>query len=291
MKNGNPVARQTIFVAYVMLPIDIDREKYIDYCKKKKVVCLINEDGEFFRNSRLAKGLIRSINFPSDTKTFGSPVLCVTETFHQTPIVANVLEFGDEPTIDIDSDFYLFKNLDKSSLGVSASLKNKTATISISAEEVFSVFVNLLSSGTKIESNILVQGFLSILTHKNIDLASYKEVFFKIVDSKSKELCFISMNDSAITVSFTGGGKIVIDKSSLSVFHQKKLIFQEGNEAYVLLSKLTSILDQIITTSTTFTGVDVVTQAAVAPNPGWVASMQALKSNFAQLGSTSIFGK
>jgi len=90
--------RKQVIVGHVVIPSDVNRDDYIKYALRTQKVCVITDNGEFIKDAPVATsfcgindGWIQALEFPPDSKTLGSQVVCLNMLKHDIPIVIGCL--------------------------------------------------------------------------------------------------------------------------------------------------------------------------------------------------------
>lgn len=127
-----PGRRYNSGFAYIYLPTDVDREKYIQNCFRTKTVTIIDENGQVQNRIPIDKEKLNYINFPDSLNELGSPILWQNIKPYNSIVITNVFEFGDE-----------FKFQDEQELILNREKGENVAEISLNGGEgrgVFSFF-------------------------------------------------------------------------------------------------------------------------------------------------------
>lgn len=83
----------TAGVGYVVIPVsDIDRETYIDNCRRTCTVAIQGGPGRsIYQNVPIPPEVLQMIEFPEDSESFGTPVVWIVDDLQQWPVVVNYL--------------------------------------------------------------------------------------------------------------------------------------------------------------------------------------------------------
>src|SRR5688572_11563891 len=106
---GPNQTRASISVWRVYLPSDVDREMYIKTCYLTGTITLINEYSEIKHRVRIGRLNLQLVALPTDLKSFGSEVICVTQPNSQKIYVIDVLASAGEFYDQQENQFSLYK--------------------------------------------------------------------------------------------------------------------------------------------------------------------------------------
>ena len=86
---------------YIVIPNDLERSKYINRCYDKQMVTISTyDDNAYFKNCKIDKNILQTIEFPKEPKKKGTPVYFVTDTFLKIPVIVAAFDF-DNNTVDL----------------------------------------------------------------------------------------------------------------------------------------------------------------------------------------------
>jgi hypothetical protein len=104
--------RNSISIWNVALPLDVDRDQYVQMCYRTGTLSLINSNGEFTNSIPISSDNIQQVVFPLTSETIGSPVMCVVEPFHKQLFVASVYNFTDNYDNVLEGERAIIKKSD-----------------------------------------------------------------------------------------------------------------------------------------------------------------------------------
>lgn len=215
-------------IGYVIIPSDVNREEYINYCFVNESVSIYPEVGGIsYNNIKVSSNCLNSLEFPEGGENFGSCVIYLLFSTQKTPIIIGVLSKKDE---NLALNYKLFKLV--------KSLGNNSVSITGDGKEG-NLFVNVQSdtnSGGQIiidVNNLSKNGVFKLSVKGNIFLLS-NNIEFSIKENfrvKSKSVNFecselLEINSKQITLK---GDKIQ--------FLNKSIEIGEKNLQYVVLGE------------------------------------------------------
>jgi hypothetical protein len=212
-----------VSIATVILPVDISREEYIDYCFSNGVLMVFdNELKGVVRNVSIDQELIQQIKFPLNQKDTGSQIIYCSTPLNNNKFVLRVLKTRDS-----------FQYLKQNSFKTEKTYDGVTVTLFGKAEEgEFDIVINS-NKDKVVKMNITVDGNkdseLNLSCNGSININN-----FDILKMKDKSGSFISVSKEGVEVN--------IDKENLDAV--MKLIGDTDN--ITLNSELQNILRKMV---------------------------------------------
>ena len=205
----NPPA--TVYVGYIVIPDDVDRDRYIETCLRKERVDIYVEGGGYIQQCHIDKNVLQNIYFPEKGE-LGSAIVYVTPQFHNIPIVVGSISKGDESQLlEVNSFKKVVKFQDNT---VSIVGKGKTGELFINVESEYedegNVFVTLRNKNKSSKFNLKCFGDINIYSEGKTYLKTLSDIDLKVIEVE---------NGEEITVS-----ELLLDSSGF------KLVDKEGNE-------------------------------------------------------------
>lgn len=224
-----PGFKYNVGIAYVAIPSDLDRGKYIADCFKNSSISVYTEDGGFNNRVPISPEVLGFIEFPINTNELGSPVIYITDEVYKHPyVVARLLkrnELGDNK----EYQFKFKRILDKAFIEISGSVQNNTINLLIdSADQAGQLNINLFSKDKNSKLSIDVQGDVEIVNSGSKKITQQKEIVVETIDENGE--------DKASWQQSTTENK----------FYNKKLIVNDGTEPMVLGNKFKEFMNDFI---------------------------------------------
>lgn len=120
--------RRNILKANVVLPSDVSREKYVEYCLMTHTVAVQTENGEFIKNCPVAynfcgvnEGFLFSLEIPKETGKLGSRVLLIYSKEYDLAVVIGCLQDGKNIRLDEEHQMKLIRRTNGNSFMVRGS--------------------------------------------------------------------------------------------------------------------------------------------------------------------------
>lgn len=213
-------------IAYVALPTDLDRSRYIALCYKTRTVCVRMDDGAFFTRVPIADRELQEIEFPEDSTKMGSPVVYVTEPVKNQIFIISTFQFPEDLPDLKEGQFKLRRRFLDSYVEISGSAKEKRVSVIVNTETGGEATFNILSKDNTGKLKLDVQGDIEIVVTKNT----------KLLAGESTNIA--TQNDQ--------------DKSSFNQtptnneFINKKFTINKGDEAMIRGTAFKSFMDDLI---------------------------------------------
>lgn len=140
----NSAARKTKWwngFGYVILPKDIDRNQFIQYCFNTGTVLLVSNDGEQFVDTKISKNLLNYLEFPEDNEGLGSMVVFSRMPHNKLPIITGLISKGDELPDWKEHQFKLDKKYKDQGVGISGDASKGILNISVINGRELNIFI------------------------------------------------------------------------------------------------------------------------------------------------------
>jgi len=86
-------------IGNVILPLDQDREIYMQRCLRTSTISIALENGGVAHRVIVAKHILKDVDFPPDSKTLGSQVIWLNKPGNNQPMIIGLFDKSDEITI------------------------------------------------------------------------------------------------------------------------------------------------------------------------------------------------
>ena len=189
-KKGYPVKEVPSYVAYIKIPVDIDRETFITHCYRTGTAFVQGVDNQFESSVLISTDLIHKLVFPSKEGKLGSSVLCVTDRVYGTSKIIGVFQDADtDQEIYEENQWRTFKGNGESFTDLD--VKGNTGEINLTAhsggnKNVASNF-RFLNSQNEAKLKIEVQGDFSIEADRDLKMYVQRNLEVEIEDIDNNE--------------------------------------------------------------------------------------------------------
>lgn len=86
---------------YLVIPENVDRDKYVRGCYRTGRVAVVMDDGSFIPDVPIGLSILKEIDFPSEVRKLGSELIWVNHMVHNKPIIIDRI-LKDDEAIDLD---------------------------------------------------------------------------------------------------------------------------------------------------------------------------------------------
>lgn len=224
--------RGTMSVWRVYLPVDVDRDRYIKTCFMTGTVSLVNENSEFKHNVKIGRMALQMVNFPKDTESFGSEVVCASMPYSGKLYVVDVYTSSSEFYDQEENQYRFYKTDDK---GGYAELRVDGAgkiLLTVDGEEVTELQIMVTNKDRSGRLKVNVNGEIMVVNDGTTTIQSSQDITLEQYDGNEEDERTI----------------INIIKDQVKIV-SKKILLNEGEEPILLGNKtidfLTKLLDYL----------------------------------------------
>lgn len=230
--------------AFVVIPLDVDRQAFIENCLRNGTIDIMTNDGEYVENVKVSKPVFNHLTFPVDSTGLGSLVIWVNLPKHNKPIIVGIIQ-NDNEFINISEGQFLLSRTDiKGSIEVSGDLKGRSLYLLVDSEDEGEI---KLSVKSKSESAKLV-----LESNNDIDLKTKNFNSFITEEFIAKIQKLVDDPDKITVIRYKRGvgfeyldefeNNIVFDESGMKIVTDKAYL---GNDNYSLKELFNDLIDEI----------------------------------------------
>jgi hypothetical protein len=163
---------------YIVLPKDVDRDKFIEQCYRwERVSILIERGGGLTHECYITKNAIAEITFPLTYDALGSCVLLLTDPFSGLPVVFGVLSKEDESQLLQEGYFKFAKKWQDSGVTISGDAKKGLINITVQGGTVSQLNISAINQDKTATLNLRCSGNITIDAEETFQV---KPKLFKI---------------------------------------------------------------------------------------------------------------
>lgn len=182
--------RDSISVWRVIIPLDIDRSEYIKTCYLTGMIQLSNSNGEQVR-AKVGKLALQLINFPLDSNTFGSEVVCLTAPYSGYLYVSDVYTVSNEFYDQKENQYRFIKSTDDGFAEVRIDGEGRILlTVDSELSDSGEVKINVTNKDRSGKLTINVNGDVNLVNDGNVLFKTSKQLLIdspKILLNESDE--------------------------------------------------------------------------------------------------------
>lgn len=222
-KSYNYGRRNPIGGGYVIIPSDVERDKYIEHCYRTGTIFILTEENEYIKNVKIDKSSLREIDFPATDKDLGSFVIWADYVKHNYPIVIGVYSKGDEPSELSESEFSFSKSFNKSKVEISGNAKERYLLINSFSEEGSEIIIQAVDPNSKSKLRVIIKGEIKLESSKNVSIKTVENI--EILLDKKK---LILNSKNGLSYEDDNSNKFIVNENGVSFITEHFNIGEEG---------------------------------------------------------------
>lgn len=216
--------RNSAGVGYIVLPVDIDRNRYIASCYRKGTLSIVLEDGGHIDDVLLLKESFDKIVFPESSNELGSLVFWVNIPKKNQPVIIGTISKSNEFVSLNENEFSLKRESKFGFVEISGNGKNTDINVIVNSNQGRGK-INIIASNTSAtaELNVKVKGDVNVYSSNDINLSVERAININVGNSllkikKGQSLTYIDqfgneigLKEGEIIIKSTSGKIITID--------------------------------------------------------------------------------
>lgn len=226
-------------IAYIALPVDMDRDRYVGLCYKTNNVCIRTEQGAFFKNVAISETNLNFIDFPLKVNDLGSPVVYISEPTKGQIFIVSVLTNSQNISDNVEHQFKFKRKYEGTIVEIVGSAKQRFLTFNINSDDKPGTFyVNINNKNTDSLIKLEVGGDFELVSHKNTTLTASEKSIIQTIsqDDKNKKSTF----EQTVSENHFDGEKFTINNGTEAMVRGDKIkdlllsFFDDLSKAMVL---------------------------------------------------------
>lgn len=161
--------RMSAGVGYVMLPIDVDRDKFIQRCLRTGTISLFTENTEFINNVKIDRWTLQQIDWPDKQAELGDCIFWVNMPKHNVPVAVAILTKNNQIIDLVENEFSLTKNSKNGSVSISGNSDKGVINIIVNSDKDGQFNVSVINKNDQAKFNLSVRGEVNINTTKGLN--------------------------------------------------------------------------------------------------------------------------
>ncbi len=218
--------RDFIGSGFIVIPEQIDRQEYINFCRATQQATILTVDGNYIPDVFILNHVMNEIVYPPTFKELGSQVIFVTMPYSSKVIVIGTIPKQGESRFIGEGDFSVKRSLGDSVVEISGSSKDGSINIIVNTNSKSNL--NIKCYGSESSVNIETDGKTQIKASKNVTINSFNDINIEAINIDGKKLSKIYLKDGKISLN-NGGEPMLL-----------------GNKTKEQLDKLQAKVDLII---------------------------------------------
>jgi hypothetical protein len=225
-----------ITVGYVMIPVNVDRDGYIQTCYRTNRICVLVEGGLFKTDVYITNEAIQNISFPEKAGEKGTQVVIASGTFRNQPIIIGTVQGNDETPNWIEESVRFRKSFGSTMMLFSMNPKNKKLDINITDTLEPTELSIIVGGNEEHKINLQSSGSVNVTASKKIKVTGYDTIEADIiipqdeVKDPGKDERKVTLNRDKFEVI-----RRVQDKQAQFVIDDQKIAMNFNNEKESIL--------------------------------------------------------
>ena len=175
-----------ISYGYVVIPVNVDRDLYVESCLRRGKVSIMKEGGIFNMDVIITNEALQNIHFPENPGEKGTAVVIAKNPYSGVQIIIGTYCSNDEFPVWSEDVFRFKKIINKTSANLTIDPKNNVVNLTIDSPE--DVRLNVCATGSENSKvNIFSTGSVNVKANKKISSIGYTEIESKIINTEKPE--------------------------------------------------------------------------------------------------------
>lgn len=190
----------SIMKGYIMLPMDVEKEAYIDTVFRTNIVAVMMEGGLFRNDVRITNEAINNIWFPEEPGEKGCQVIIASGDFLNQPTIIGTFIGNDEVPAWSEDVVRIKKQVKDVTMSMTIDPRNQEWNMNLTSFEKPVKFNVILGGNEENKIRLQSSGEAEVVASKKVKITGYKEVIAEVVNviedvkEKDKEIRRLTMN-------------------------------------------------------------------------------------------------
>lgn len=190
----------SIMKGYIMLPMDVEKEAYIDTVFRTNIVAVMMEGGLFRNDVRITNEAINNIWFPEEPGEKGCQVIIASGDFLNQPTIIGTFIGNDEVPAWSEDIVRIKKQVKDVTMSMTIDPRNQEWNMNLTSFEKPVKFNVTLGGNEENKIRLQSSGEAEVVASKKVKITGYKEVITEVVNviedvkEKDKEIRRLTMN-------------------------------------------------------------------------------------------------
>jgi hypothetical protein len=173
IKDFDPTIRKSVSTGYIIVPTDVDRNKFITQClRTERFSIFIEGNGGILHNCYITKSALQDIVFPLDGQQLGSAVVFFCEPFGGKAIITGVVSKNDETELN-NEDILVFKKTKNGNYALLSVDGNGQVNIDIIGTATNGALnINVRNDDMSAKVNLHVKGSINVYSEGNTNITT-----------------------------------------------------------------------------------------------------------------------
>lgn len=221
-KRNVPNQRELIGSGFIIIPEQIDREEYINFCKATQQASILTVGGDYIPDVFILNHVMDEIIYPPTFKDLGSQVIFVSMPFSSKPVIIGTIPKQGESRFIGEGDFNIKRSIGDSVVEISGSAKDDVLNIILNTNSKANL--NVKCYGKESVINIETDGKTQIKASQNIIIQSFDELNIEATNIDDKLSSKVYLKDGKIVLNEGTEAMLLGDTTQQQIEKEKKAI-------------------------------------------------------------------
>lgn len=185
-RNIQKNAPESVGVAYIAIPTDIDRDSFVRTCYRRNRVSIITDFGSVINECYILDEALERVQFPKTAGEKGSCVAYVSNKFSNKPIIIGILSENDNSSLLEEQMFRFEKEFNGTTILIQGDPQKNSFVINISSKDPSSIEI-AAKGNPESKLDINSSGSVNVKADQLINIKSFKDLNFEIKDVEEEE--------------------------------------------------------------------------------------------------------
>lgn len=188
--------REMVGSGFIIIPEQIDRQEYINFCKATQQATILTVDGNYIPDVFILNHVMDEIVYPPTFKEMGSQVLFVSMPYSSRVVIIGTIPKQGESRFIGEGDFDVKRSIGGSVVEISGSAKDGNINIVLNTNSKANL--NVKCYGDESLINIETDGKTQIKASKNVTVQAFNDVNIEAINIDGEKLSKIYLKDGKI---------------------------------------------------------------------------------------------
>ena len=189
---------QSVGFGYIFMPVDVDRDLFVQTCYRTGRVTIIDDaGGGVIKDCYITTEALQNVKFPRENGKMGQPVMWVAQGFQNQPVVVGTLPLVDKVEERMDEAFQIHREWDGNVLNIQGSARNGVLFIDIEGTPAFMKLSATGGDDAVLELNS--SGTVRVTGCQKLQATAYQEMNVELLDVEADNRTGITVNKDGIT--------------------------------------------------------------------------------------------
>lgn len=195
--NKKDTLLQPVGFGYIFMPVDVDRDLFVQTCYRTGRVTIIDDaGGGVIKDCYITVEALQNVKFPRECGKMGQPVMWVAQGFQNQPVVIGTFPLVDKVEDRMDEAFKVHREWDGNVLDIQGSARDGVLFINIEGSPAFMKLSANGGDDSVLELNS--SGTVKVTGCQKLQATAYEEMNVELLDVEADNRTGITVNKDGI---------------------------------------------------------------------------------------------